>query len=175
MRSLDILLATSIALLGASSVVAQLPVPPMASAPRQADAYLFHAGAGDIFEITTSMMAQKKAKNAEVRAFASMLIDHHTKLTNQALATAASAGIAPPPPELSLMQKQMIAQLDASGPQFDRVFMQQQLEAHQQALALQTGYASNGDVPALQANASAGLPVIRGHLGQIEQLIQQVR
>lgn len=175
MKLTNVILMSASAFLFAAPAIAQLPVPAMANAPRQANAFLFHAGAGDIFEITTSMMAQKKAANPNVRAFASMLINHHTNLTNQALATAISAGIAPPPPELSPMQKQMIAQLDAAGPNFDRLFVQQQLTAHRQALALQTGYASSGDVAALRAGASAAVPIIRSHIGEIQQLSRQVR
>ena len=175
MRLTYVLGSAAAALSLAAPLAAELPVPPMAAAPRQADAYLFHAGAGDIFEITTSMMAQKKAANANVRALATMLIDHHTRLTNATLATAKGAGIAPPPPELTPMQKQMITQLIAAGGNFDRVYLQQQRTAHEQALALQSGYAASGDVPALRAGASAAVPTIRTHLGQIQQLTRQVR
>ncbi len=163
------------ALLVAASAGAQLPTPPMSSATRMADAYLFHGGAGDIFEITTSSMAQQKSTNANVRAFASMLIADHTNLTDGALAAAKSSGIAPPPPELSPMQKQMIAQLSAAGGAFDRVYLQQQLTAHRQALALQTGHAASGDNPALRAGAAAALPTIRGHIATIQQLQAEVR
>ena len=61
---------------------ATLPTPPQAVATQQAQAFLFHAGAGDIFEIVTSQMAVSKATNPEVKAFASMLIAHHTDITN---------------------------------------------------------------------------------------------
>lgn len=174
MRLTYVIGCTAVALL-AAPVTAQLPTPPMASAPRVADAYLFHGGAGDIFEITSSMVAQRKATDPNVRAFATMLIDHHTNLTDQTLATAKSAGLVPPPPELSPMQKQMIAQLDAAGANFDRLYLQQQLTAHQQALALQSGYAAGGDVAALRANASAAVPVIRSHIEQVQRLSRGAR
>lgn len=153
-------------------VAAQLPTPPMAAAPQRADAYLFYGGAGDIFEITTSMMAQRHASNPQVKAFATMLIADHTNLTNTALATAKSAGVTPPPPELSPMQKDMITQLMAAGPNFDRLFLQQQMTAHQQALQLQTGYAANGDVPALKAGAASAAQVVRGHIAQLQQMMR---
>ena len=42
----------------------------------------------------------------------------------------------------------------------------QQRIAHQQALALQTGYAAGGDVEALRETASAAVPIIRSHLSR---------
>lgn len=168
-----LLFGTAVAgLLTAVSANAELPVPPMAAAPQQADAYLFYGGAGDIFEITTSMMAQHHASNPQVKTFATMLIADHTNLTNGALAAAKGAGLMPPPPELSPMQKQMITELMAAGPNFDRVFLQQQLTAHQQALQLQNGYASNGDVAALRSAAASAVPVVQGHIAQIQRMMR---
>jgi putative membrane protein len=77
-----------------------------------------------------------------------MLIADHTQTTNTALAAAKSAGVTPPPSVLSSAQMGMITQLVSAGPNFDRVWLQEQLTAHQQALALQQGYAANGDTPA---------------------------
>lgn len=163
-------------LLGASApAYATLPTLAQSAAPRQADAFLFHAGAGDIFEITSSTMIIQKSRNADVRAFATMLIADHTNLTNTALATAKGAGVMPPPPELSTMQKGMIAQLGASGAALDRTYLQQQMTAHQQALALMRGYASGGDVPALRQAATNAIPMIEGHIGRIQQLMGAVR
>lgn len=166
-------LGTAVAsLLTAVSANAELPMPPMAAASQQADAYLFYGGAGDIYEITSSMMAQQHASNPQVKAFATMLIADHTNLTNGALAAAKGAGVMAPPPELSPMQKQMITQLMAAGPNFDRVFLQQQMTAHQQALQMQSAYAAGGDVPGLRSAAASAVPVVRGHIAQIQTLMR---
>lgn len=149
-----------------------LPTPQMTAATQQADPYLFYAGAGDIYEITSSMMAQKHAADPRVKAFATMLIADHTKLTNATLTAAKGAGVMPPPPELSPMQKDMISQLIAAGPNFDRVFLQQQMTAHQQALQLQNGYAASGDVPALKAGAASAVPVIQGHIAELQRMMR---
>ena len=167
----------AILLAGASlPAVAALPTPPQAAATQQAQAYLFHAGAGDVFEITSSMVAIQKSQNPQVRAFATMLIDHHTQTTNQSLAVAKGAGVMPPSPELSAMQKSMIGQLmAASGASFDRLYLQQQVPAHQQALSINGGYARSGDVAALRQNAQGAVPVIQAHLAQAQQLLAAAR
>lgn len=167
-------MASAVALsLASAPAAAELPMPPMAAATQQADAYLFYGGAGDIYEITSSMLAQQHSANPQVKAFATMLIADHTNLTNSALTAARGAGIAPPPPELSPMQKDMITQLIAAGPNFDQQFLQQQMTAHQQALQLQSGYAASGDVPALKSAAASAVPVVRGHIAQIQQMMQR--
>ena len=150
---------------------ATLPVPPQAAAVSQADAYLFYSGASDVFEITSSMILLQKSQTAAVRQFATMLIDHHTQTTNQALATAKAAGVMPPPPELTAMQKGMIGQLVAATPAtIDRVYLTQQVPAHQQALLVQQGYAARGDLPALKQNAQATVPIVTAHLQMAQQM-----
>ncbi len=156
--------------------MATLPTPPQAAATRDAQAYLFHAGAGDVFEITSSMILLNKSTNPQVRAYASMLIDHHSRTTNLALANARAAGVMPLPPEMSAMQKGMIGALHAAAPAaIDRLYLQQQVPAHQQALALQSGYARSGDVPTLRQTALGAVPIVQGHLTQAQALLRSVR
>ena len=171
MKLIYVMAAAAAALTAVAPAAAELPVPPMAAATSQADAYLFHGAAGDVYEVTSSMMAVHNAANPDVRAFATMLIAGHTGLTNTALATARGAGVAAPPPILSPMQMGLISQLVAAGPNFDRVYLQQQLTAHQQALAMQSGYVSGGDVPALRQAAAGAVPIVQGHIARIQQMM----
>ncbi|MBA3577378.1 MAG: DUF4142 domain-containing protein [Sphingomonas sp.] len=168
----------SAALFGVAAIPASatLPTPPQDAATRDAQAYLFYGGAGDIFEISTSMAIIQKSANPQVRAFATNLIAGHTQLSSTALATAAGAGITPPPPEMTADQKAMITQLlNASPANLDRTYLQQQVPAHQQALSLQRGYSRSGDNAALRQAASAAVPVIEQHLAAAQQLLGSVR
>lgn len=154
---------------------AELPIPPQAAATQNAQAYLFYGGAGDVFEATSSMIALQHSRNPAVRAFATMLIGDHTNLSNSTLATAKSAGVTPPPPVLSPAQMGMISQLIAAGPNIDRVYLQQQVSAHQMAVAMQQGYSSSGDTPALRQAAASAVPVIQPHLAKAQQLLASVQ
>jgi putative membrane protein len=156
--------------------MATLPSPPQAAATREAQAYLFHGGAGDVFEITSSMILLNKSSNPQVREYASMLIDHHSRTTNLALANAKAAGIMPPPPELSPMQKTMIGQLHAAtSAAIDLLYLQQQVPAHEQALALQSGYARGGDTPTLRQTAQGAVPIVQSHLDMARRMLRTVR
>lgn len=168
--------ATVAALSLVAPASATLPTPPQGQAAREAQAYLHHGGAGDVFEITTSMIALQKSQDPQIRAFASMLIADHTMLTNTALAAAKAGGVMPPPPELSPQQKAMIGQLLASAPgSFDRTYLQQQVPAHQMALQLQQGYARSGDVASLRAAAGAAVPKVQQHLAEAQTMQRTIR
>lgn len=129
------------------------------------------AGASDLFEIQSSQLAVTKAQRPEVRQFAQMLIQHHTQTTQQVTAAARAAGMNPPPPALNSMQAQMIAELQqASTANFDDVYLRQQVPAHEQALALHSNYAENGDTPSLQTAARGAVPIVTQHLAEARRL-----
>lgn len=138
--------------------------------PDQRDAYVQMAAASDLFEIQSSQLAVSRAQNPQVRAFAQMLIEHHTATTQQLTAAASAAGTMPSP-MLMPMQAEMISQLQgANGAEFDRVYLRQQVPAHQMALALHQNYASNGDTPGLRTVAAAAVPIVRQHLDRARAL-----
>jgi len=65
----------------------------------------------------------------------------------------------------------MIRELrQAPAARFDRLYIGQQIPAHQQALALHGRYARTGDLPALRRVASAVVPVVEAHLAQARRL-----
>jgi putative membrane protein len=129
------------------------------------------AGASDLYEIESSQLALSRAQRPEVRQFAQMLIQDHTNSTQQVVAAATAAGYAPPPPQLMPMHADMLRQLqNASGGAFERLYLTQQIPAHENALRLHQNYAANGDTPALRTVAAAIVPVVQGHLSRVRQL-----
>ncbi len=171
------LLLSAAALLAAAPASAQLQPPPVsAPAKSQAMPFLMEAGQSDTFEISSSQVALKKSRDPQVRRYATMMIDHHTGTTNQALAAAKAGGVTPPPPFLTPPYRAMIAELDAAAPdQFDRIYLGQQVPSHRGALELQTGYAAQGDVAPLRATAKAAVPIVRQHLTDAERMLARMR
>ena len=141
------------------------------AAPTKALSYVAAAGASDLYEIESSRLAAASSKRADVRDFAQMMIDHHTMTTRTLTQAAGKAGLTPPPPALTLMQADMIARLKAApAANFDSVYLQQQTDAHRQALALHQNYASKGDAPALQSAASSAVPIVQRHYDRVREL-----
>jgi putative membrane protein len=144
---------------------------PGAAMPTQADAYLRVAGESDIFEVTSSQIALMRTQNPEVRAYATQLIDHHTMTTNTTLSAARAGGVTPPPAVLGAQKRALIQQLESrTGAAFDQLYIQQQVPAHEEALALHANYARDGDVAPLRATAASAVPIVTAHLNAARAL-----
>lgn len=142
------------------------------AARNAAMAYVVGAGQSDQFEIQEGKLAESMGRSAKVRAFGKQMIADHTKSTRDVMAAAQSSGMPEmPPPPLRADQRQMVAQLQAtSGAGFDSLYVQQQLQSHRDALALQTSYAKSGSDPNLRGAATRIVPVVQHHLGELESL-----
>jgi putative membrane protein len=134
--------------------------------PTTAAGYVPMAAASDQFEIRSSQMALQKSQNADVRRYAQMMIDHHTRTTQQLAAAARSAGITPPAnPPMPPMVANMLRDLEGkSGAAFDRAYVMHQVHSHEMALNLHRTYAERGDRAELRTVASAAVPIVTQHL-----------
>jgi putative membrane protein len=150
----------ALAILFATPAVAQQMTP---------DAYVAAAGAGDLYEKTSSQMVLQSTKDPKVRSFAQGMIRDHTKSTAMVKAAATKAGLKPRPPVLTPEQKDMVAQLRTeTGTARDRTYLTQQQTAHQQALALHQGYAANGTAAPLKTAAGQIAPVVQHHIDMLK-------
>ncbi len=172
------MMATTRLLLGAALFAAPAiasaqtpPPPPPAEAKTTADAYVAAAGKSDLYEINSSQIAWQKSQNAGVKKFAQMMIDHHQKTTAATVKAAQKAGLNPPPPALDPGATASINELQAASPaDIDRLYLGQQLPAHQAALDLQQSYAAGGDQAALRANAKAAAPIVKRHVDMVAKM-----
>jgi len=128
------------------------------------------AAVSDMYEITAGKIAQTKASSADVKAFASMLVDAHTKTAGELKPLAAAANVTLPA-ELDQRRKGLIDNLNAAtAADFDKVYLNQQAAAHEEALTLFKAYADGGDNAGLKAFAAKTQPALRGHLGRARAL-----
>jgi putative membrane protein len=173
MRKLGILLGGALALAACSTTPKAPPPPPDLNNVLMAPGFLAHAGSANQYEIEAAQLALQASANPGVRNLANMIVADHTALGQQVAAAAASAGLTPPPPMLLPPEQAMLDQLRAAGTgmNFDMLYQQQQISAHQQAIQLMQNYAASGDVPALQTVASGAIPVMQRHL-QMAQALQ---
>jgi len=79
-------------------------------------------------------------------------------------------------PMLDARHADMLNQLAAArGTQFDRLYATMQVQAHQEALALHSGYAETGFDPALRSFAAQVAPVVQSHLAMAQRLTGRAR
>lgn len=147
------------------------PPPPPPEAKAQAMPYVTAAGQSDLFEINSSQVAVEKSQNPAVRRYAQMLIKHHQKTTAATMQAAKKAGMNPTPPEPNPGAAASIAELQSAAPaDFDRIYLAQQVPAHQAALDLHQSYGAGGDQAALRASAKKAVPIVRQHLADAQRM-----
>jgi len=130
------------------------------------------AAASDMYEIEAGKLGSDKASNPDVKSFAEMLVTDHTKSSAEMKAAASQArpGLTP----LAALPADKQAKIDAlkaaSGEEFDRLFLTQQVEAHTAALQLLEAYASGGEAQSLKDFAAKTAPVVKAHLEKAKSL-----
>lgn len=135
-----------------------------------ASEYVAKAGASDLYEIQSSKLVMKST-NPKLRNFAHEMVTDHTKSTGLVKAAATKSGLKPKPPVLDAKEKADIAALTAAtGMARDKLYLQQQKAAHEEALALHKDYAASGDKPALKSTAGKIVPVVQHHIEMLNAM-----
>lgn len=134
--------------------------------------YVNQAAIGDLFEIRSSEIALKKSRNDDIREFAQMMIEDHTEASSNLKVAVGEARVPVTlPTELDEAKLEKIGQLEkAEGAELDRLYIQMQIEAHDEALALHRNYAENGELEPLRDIASDMASVVESHRDRLETL-----
>ena len=136
------------------------------------DGYVPAAAMGDMYEIQAATIALRRSTNASVRELATMIRTDHTAASNMFKAPAsADAPNVALPTALDQRRQGLIDNLtSASDADFDRVFLDQQIAAHNEARTLHRGFSDNADAPGLAGHARTAAPRIEAHLRMAEQI-----
>lgn len=137
-----------------------------------AQEFVNKAAKSDAFEIEAAKLAAAMATSAEVKAFASQMIKAHTE--SSAKIKAASVKTKPAvtiDAALTADQKDDLAELKKlTGAKFDEEYIDGQVDAHEDALALMRSYASGGTDAGLKTAAGEIATVVEGHLKMARDL-----
>lgn len=136
------------------------------------EGYVINAAMGDMYEIRAAEIALQRTSNPQVRALAQKIIDDHTA-ASEALRAAVRRDQTDVdiPTGLDERRQGLLDNLRAAtDANFDGVFIDQQVAAHQEALTLHRGFADNEDAPALAAHAGSVVPRLEAHLEQARAL-----
>jgi putative membrane protein len=130
-------------------------------------------GAGGHAEIAFGQVAQSQATRTDVRAFAAQMVSDHTTAGNE-LTTLAQNKKMTPPADMDLVHKSKFDQLkNTYGSEFDRVYMQGQVEDHTAVVNAFQNEISNGSDADLKAFAQKYLPTVQHHLEMARQIAAQ--
>jgi putative membrane protein len=129
-------------------------------------------GSANKFEVMESELALAQASDPKLKEFARMMVKDHT-VALQELQAAAKAGNIVLPPDIALdamHQAKIDAIKNRKGADFDQAYRTDQVQAHQQAIAILDTYAQAGGNAALKAWAAKALPAVRKHFEHLQAL-----
>ena len=146
---------------GAAAVTAGATSPEMANLTAQQ--FVEMAASSGLFEVKSSELALERAKSDDVKAFAQMMIDDHTKANKELMTIAMAKNLPAPAEPTGPAAEHMAAVMAAEGDGFDAVYMEHQVKAHAEAIMLfQAQSVSNNDAD-LAAFAAKTLPTLQKH------------
>jgi putative membrane protein len=139
----------------------------LAAAPQD---FVKKAGVAGLYEVRAAELARDKAQTESVREFAGMMLDDHRKANDElrALAKKRTWNV---PAELDSKHEELIERLAGlQGADFEREYAMQQLQAHEQAVALFRKEGETGKDPELKAWAMQKLATLQSHLEEAQAL-----
>jgi putative membrane protein len=150
------------------ATVAEAEAPPATTA----GGFATRAALSDLYEIESSRLALERSQSAPIKAYAQRMIDEHSRMSNEMKAAIAQAGLqAVPPTVLDTERTELMRELQsASAGDFDEKYLEQQAEAHENALNLFRDFGNNGDNDLLKQLAARGAPMIENHLQTVRAL-----
>ena len=133
-------------------------------------AFVSNASQSDMYEIHAAKLAQTRSQNADVKAFAKMMITEHTALMNE-MKPLVMAAHETPATALDQRRQGFVDNLKgASDKDFDRTYLDQQVAAHEEAMTLMQGYGEHGADVGLKAGAMKAVARIQKHLDKAKAI-----
>jgi len=129
------------------------------------DGFVTNLAISNMYELEAAKIAEAKSTNTDVKALAAMITKDHTAAGEKLMAAAPTA--APNvaiPTALDERHQGLIDNLNAAtADDFDKVYLDQQVAAHNEALTLLNGFSNNADAPALASLAGELIAPITMH------------
>jgi putative membrane protein len=141
------------------------------------DRKFIEKAAGDgMFEVEVAKLATTKASSPELKSFASMMVDDHTKANSELAQLANAKGIELPvaPPHGKRRDLEKMGKL--SGDKFDREFAKEVgIDDHKKDIKMFEKASKSAKDPDVKAFIDKTLPTLRAHLAAAAKLPQNAK
>ncbi len=139
--------------------------------PTTTAGFVRNAAISDMYEVEAARLAGERSGNAAIKRFAQHMMQEHETTTAQLKSAVQAMGGPSAPTGMDTHHTEMMSQLrNARSSDFDRLFVTQQIAAHENALALFRAYSQSGDNAQLRQWATTTLPKLEEHLTMARQL-----
>ncbi len=134
--------------------------------------FVHSAAQSNVYEIGSSRVAVQSAGSQEVKDFAQMLIDDHTRATSQLIAAVEGLNIRPTADMTRAQQLKVNYLRTLQGPEFEAAYLEQQVLAHEEAVSLFETASAMVQEQQLKTFIDETLPVLQEHLQMSQELMQ---
>lgn len=129
-------------------------------------------------EIAAGQVAAEKAQNADVRQFATTMVEEHQRMQGRVDSLVATMNMdrAPVPDSLARHLEQVRSQLQgqAAGADFDRMYMEAQVADHQNTLSALRAAQTAAQNAQLRTLIDAAIPAVEGHLERARTIVSNL-
>ena len=131
-----------------------------AADPSTPQGFVAMQASSDMYEIEAGRLAEQNGTSEGVKSFGAMMVMDHTNSSQQLQAAVMESGEGlMVPTAMTPRHQQLLTELQGAGANFDTLYAQQQVAAHQEALTLLQTQAQTGTVAPLKAFATATAPI----------------
>ncbi len=148
----------------------------MMNGKKNADSkFMMMAATSDMNEIGLSRVALDKSQNEEVKRMAQMMIDDHTKASEELKPLAMSKNVMLPAAMDSKHQSMMSKMSGMSGAEFDMMYVKAMVKDHEKAVSMFQKESTGGKDADAKAFATKQLPVLQGHLTMAQSMMNGMK
>ncbi|TDE17372.1 DUF4142 domain-containing protein [Dyadobacter psychrotolerans] len=142
------------------------------TAPAQDTDFVKKAAEGGMLEVNLGQLALKNGESQEVKNFAKMMVDDHTKVNGELMALVKKKKMEVPA-QLGSTKKMMTDSLASqSGSSFDMLYMNMMIASHEETIGLFQDESTGGKDADLKKWAGAKIPALKHHLEMAKKLFK---
>ena len=137
--------------------------------------FLVKAANGGMAEVSAGKLAEGKATSADVKRFAGMMVNDHTGANSQVMALAAARSVTLPAAVSEENQKDADDLAKKTGKDFDKEYMDMQVDAHKETINLFEKAYDNSKDAEVKTFISNTLPKLKQHLDSAQAIQKMIK
>ena len=138
------------------------------------ESFLSDSAEGGMTEVELGKLAQAKSKNADIKKFAQMLVEDHSKANTEVKALAAKKNINLPT-GMGSHQSTYDKLKGLTGDEFDEQFVENMVDDHEKDVSAFQKESQNSSDPDVKAFAAKTLPVLQKHLDTVKGIQSKMK
>lgn len=137
--------------------------------------FLVAAAESDLMEMELGKLAQSKGLSADVKDFGKMMVDEHTKSSNEMKPFAERLQVSVPMAITEKGKEQYNDLNEKSGKDFDEKYADLMVKNHEKAVDMMEDASTDAKDPEIRSWAAGKVPALKGHLEHAKMLQEKVK